>query len=50
MIYELLKKYRASLTAQQYRTLKGQTRSGDEQAAVKGLNKILYEKGVRIIL
>ena len=41
MPYKLLKKYRTYLTAQQYKTLKGQIKSGDEYGAIKGLNKIL---------
>lgn len=50
MPYQLLKKYRTYLTAQQYKTLKGQIKSGDEYGAIKGLNKILFSKGVRITL
>ena len=50
MPYKLLKKYRTYLTAQQYKTLKGQIKSGDEYGEIKGINKILFSKGVRITL
>lgn len=40
-----LKKYRDVLTKQQYRTLKGQIISGDKDAAMKGLNKLLKRNG-----
>lgn len=36
-----LKRYKESLTKQQYRTLKGQIIAGDKEAAMKGLNKLL---------
>lgn len=50
MPYQLLKKYRTYLTAQRYKTLKWQIKSGDECGAIKGLNKILFTQGVRITL
>lgn len=36
-----LQQYRNKLTAQQYKTLKGQMLAGDIQGAIKGLNKLL---------
>lgn len=36
-----LKRYKETLTKQQYRTLKGQIIAGDKPAAMKGLKKIL---------
>lgn len=39
--YELLKKYKRHLTIQQYRTIKGQIRKGDAQAAMVGLKRLL---------
>lgn len=40
-VFKLLKKHKYQLTKQQYLTLKGQAKAGDETAAIKGLNKIL---------
>ena len=45
-IYQILKKYKNQLTKQQYKTLKGQILSGDKEAAMKGLNKLLKRKAV----
>lgn len=36
-----LKAHRSSLTWQQYKTLRGQVLSGNDEAAMKGLRKIL---------
>ena len=36
-----LKAHKNKLTPQQYRTIKGQILSGNTEAAMKGLNKIL---------
>ena len=40
-IFKILKVYKHQLTKQQYKTLKGQAIAGDEEAALKGLKKIL---------
>lgn len=44
-----LKSYRNRLTAQQYRTIKGQILAGDAEGARKGLRKLLKrdQKGLR---
>lgn len=44
-----LKSYRNRLTAQQYRTIKGQILAGDSEGARKGLRKLLKrdQKGLR---
>ena len=39
-----LKSYRKTLTAQQYKTLKGQVLAGDVDGARKGLRKLLKRK------
>jgi hypothetical protein len=39
----LLKGYRHLLTAQQYRTLRGQVLAGDAEAAKRGLREIINE-------
>ena len=39
--YELLRRSRHRLTKQQYRTLSGQIRAGEAEAAVKGLETII---------
>lgn len=39
-IYEL-ERNKNKLTKQQYKTLKGQLKSGDKEAMLKGLNKII---------
>lgn len=41
-----LKKHRNKLSRQQVKTLSGQIKSGQAFAAMKGLNKIISEKGV----
>lgn len=40
-----IKGARQHLTAQQYRTLKGQVLAGDPDGAMKGLRKIMQQKG-----
>lgn len=40
----ILKAHRSDLTAQQYQTLRGQVLAGDDEGALKGLNKILNRK------
>nr|DAK80633.1 MAG TPA: hypothetical protein [Caudoviricetes sp.] len=40
----LLKQHRKYLTFQQFRTLKGQARAGDVDAAFKGLQKLLQRR------
>lgn len=42
--WEKLKKYRKFLTRQQAKTIKGQILHGDEEAAVKGLAKIVRRR------
>lgn len=39
--YELLRRSRPKLSRQQYRTLSGQIRAGESEAAVKGLETII---------
>ena len=41
MAIKYIKSHRKKLTAQQYRTLKGQCIAGDIDGALKGLDKIL---------
>ena len=41
-----LKANRAKLTAQQYRTLRGQVLAGDSDGAMKGLRKITAERAI----
>lgn len=43
--YECLRKYRRHLTRQQVRTLVGQIKAGDINAAMNGLDKILTRIG-----
>ena len=43
-VFKVLKKYKHQLTKQQYLTLKGQAKAGDEIAAIKGLNTLLSRK------
>jgi hypothetical protein len=40
-----IKGARQHLTAQQYRTLKGQVLAGNPDGAMKGLRKIMQQKG-----
>lgn len=39
-----LKGYRPHLTAQQYRTLRGQVLAGDAEGAMRGLEKLLTRR------
>ena len=39
-----LKAHRTNLTVQQYQTLRGQVLAGDDEGAMKGLNRILGRK------
>ena len=43
-VFKVLKKHKYQLTKQQYLTLKGQAKAGDELGAIKGLNKLLNRK------
>lgn len=45
-VIELLRRHRADITDQEYRTLKGQALAGDTSGAEKGLQKILTRKGL----
>lgn len=45
-VFKILKKHKYQLTKQQYRTLKGQAKAGDEIGAIKGLNNLLNRKKV----
>lgn len=42
--FKLLKQNKHRLTAQQYKTLRGQALAGDVAGALKGLNKLLRRK------
>lgn len=42
--------YRAQLTRQQFKTLRGQVHAGDAEGAMKGLNKILLYKSTNAII
>lgn len=44
-----IKGARAHLTAQQYKTLRGQVLAGEDEAALKGLRKILLLAGSNAI-
>ena len=48
MVRYLIKQYRPYLTRQQVRTLNGQWKAGNEEAALKGLKKILKREGIDI--
>ena len=48
MLRKLIKEYRFYLTRQQVRTLNGQYKAGDEEAALKGLITILKREGIEI--
>lgn len=41
-LYKKLKQYKNILTSQQYKTIKGQIKSGDYIGATKGLNRCIY--------
>ncbi len=42
--FRLLNQYKKQLTKQQYKTFKGQIKSGDTKGFVRGLSKVLYGK------
>lgn len=44
--YMELRKYGIHLTSQQYNTIKGQIRSGNITAAMKGIDKLLRKRGI----
>ncbi len=44
--YMELRKYGIHLTSQQYNTIKGQIKSGNITAAMKGLDKVLKRRGL----
>lgn len=44
-----LKAARNQLSAQQYRTLRGQVLAGDHDAAMKGLRKLLLMQGTNAV-
>ena len=46
IVLKLIEQNKKKMTQQQYRTLKGQCRSGDVEGALKGLNRILRRNGV----
>lgn len=45
--YKLLKECKGILTKQQYKTLKGQIKSGDIQGFRKGLFNLMLRKGIK---
>lgn len=48
MVRYLIKEYRSYLTRQEVKTINGQSKAGNEDAALKGLKKILKRKGIVI--
>ena len=48
MLRKLIKEYRSYLTRKQVRTLNGQYKAGDKEAALKGLKKIHKREGIDI--
>ena len=44
--YNELRRYGIHLTSQQYNTIKGQIKSGNIDAAMKGLDKLLKRRGI----
>ena len=48
MVRYLIKEYRPYLTRQEVKTINGQYKVGNEEAALKGLKKILRRKGIVI--
>ena len=46
LFLKLLKGHRSELTAQQYRTIRGQAISGDIDGAARGLHRVL-KRGVK---
>lgn len=45
--YAELKKHKDKLTAQQYRTLKGQITAGDPDGAMRGLDRLIARERLR---
>ena len=43
-VFKILKKHKYQITKQQYLTLKGQAKAGDELGAIKGLHTLLDRK------
>ena len=41
VLYNALKQNKSKMTMQQYRTIKGQIRSGDYGGAIKGIDKLV---------
>lgn len=39
-LYKLLKQYKHRMTKQQYKTIKGQIRKGEYQAALTGISRL----------
>jgi len=39
-LYKLLKQYKYRMTKQQYKTIKGQIKSGDYDGALKGISRL----------
>ena len=48
MVRYLIKEYRSYITRQEVKTINGQSKAGNEEAALKGLKKILKRKGIVI--
>ena len=48
MVRYLIKEYRSYLTRQEVKTINGQSKAENEEAALKGLIKILRRKGIVI--
>ena len=48
MVRYLIKEYKSYLTRQEVKTINGQSKAGNEEAALKGLKKILRRKGIVI--
>ena len=46
MVRYLIKEYRPYLTRQEVKTINGQSKAGNEDAALKGLKKIHRGKGI----
>lgn len=42
----LLNKYKKNITQQEFRTIQGQIKAGDEHGAIKGLNRLIRKKGI----
>ena len=48
MVRYLIKEYRPYLTRQEVKTINGQSKAGNEEAALKGLKTILKREGIDI--